>query len=323
MDNITIGQYIPGDSWIYKLDPRMKIVLTILSMILIFIIPNLLYMVIALGLFLVMFFTTKIPFLKMLKGLKTILFLLVFTFFLQIIYNKEGTLLATIHFQIGMYHIFIFIGLLVFYFLTKKIIPFKTTYFLLIILLAFVAQNQFRFDNFVFTDYKLMIYQGGVEKAGFVLLRVILMIGLTSLLTFTTMSTEINNGLSAVLSPLKVIKVPVGVISMMLSLTLRFIPTLLDETNKIMKAQASRGVDFSEGKLHDKVLQIISLLIPMFVISFKRAEDLANAMEARGYVIDAPRTKLDLLKLKGVDYCALFVTILLFAVVITLNFVKI
>ena len=146
------------------------------------------------------------------------------------------------------------------------------------------------------------------------------MIGTTSLLTLSTMTTDINNGIEAVLSPLKLIKVPVGVFSMLISLTLRFIPTLLGESQKIMNAQASRGVDFSEGTLKEKVTQIVSLLIPMFVISFKRAEDLADAMESRGYIIDAKRTKLDELKLKEVDFISMIIMFTLFGLVIWSRF---
>ena len=142
------------------------------------------------------------------------------------------------------------------------------------------------------------------------------MIGLTSLLTLSTMTTDINNGLEAVLSPLKLIKIPVGIFAMMISLTLRFIPTLMIESKKIMNAQASRGVDFNEGNLKQKVNQIISLLIPMFVISFNRADELSNAMEARGYVIGKKRTKLDLLKLRWRDYIAIIISITLLVLII-------
>ena len=143
-----------------------------------------------------------------------------------------------------------------------------------------------------------------------------MMIGITSLLTVSTMSTDINNGLEWVLAPLKVIKVPVSVLSMTIALTLRFIPTLYEETRKIMNAQASRGVDFQEGKLKDKVTQIISLLVPMFVISFKRAEDLSNAMEARGYVIGAKRTRIDELKFKALDIVSFIICLALLGVTI-------
>ena len=107
---------------------------------------------------------------------------------------------------------------------------------------------------------------------------------------------------------------------MIIAIALRFIPTLINETNKILKAQASRGVDFNEGSLKEKVTQIISLLIPMFVISFKRAEDLSNAMEARGYIIGEKRTKLDELKLKWRDYLCLIIIIAFLGLVIWSRF---
>ncbi len=308
MNNITIGQYIPGKSWIYRLDPRMKIVLTILLMVVVFLLPTLYSVAIALGLFFVMFLTTGIPLMKMIKGLKPIIFLVLFTFVLQVIYNKEGKLLQTFTFNFGLYQLLGILGITIFYFLTKKLIPFKLTYMLLYLFGIFAIQYFLKIDSFHWKTYRLNVYEEGVSRGFFVFFRVIIMIGITSLLTFTTMTTDINHGISSVLSPLKLIKVPVSVIAMMLSLTLRFIPTLLDETNKIMKAQASRGVDFSEGKLKDKVTQIISLLIPMFVISIRRAEDLSNAMIVRGYEIDAPRTQIDILKLRVIDYIALIVT---------------
>ena len=149
------------------------------------------------------------------------------------------------------------------------------------------------------------------------------MIGITSLLTVSTMSTDINNGLEWVLSPLRIIKVPVSVLSMTISLTLRFIPTLYEETRKIMNAQASRGVDFQEGKLKDKVTQIISLLVPMFVISYKKAEDLAYAMEARGYIPGKERTKLEVLKYKASDYITYAFLILFIAFIISGKILKV
>lgn len=313
MNNITIGQYVPGKSWIYKMDPRMKIILTFFLMVIIFLLPTVYSVAIALGLFLIMFLTTGIPLMKMIKGLKPVMFLVIFTFVLQLIYNKEGKLLKTVEFTFGLYQLLSIIGITVFYIFTKKYIPFKMIYMLLFFFAIFAVQYLLNIDKFEWFNYHLRIYEKGIERGLFVFFRVIVMIGITSLLTFTTMTTDINNGISSVLKPLKIIKVPVGVIAMMLSLTLRFIPTLLDETNKIMKAQASRGVDFNEGRLKDKVTQIISLLVPMFVISIRRAEDLSNAMIARGYEIDAPRTQLDLLKLRLVDYSALVVTILLLA----------
>lgn len=306
MENVTIGQYIPGNSWIYKIDPRLKIFGTIILMVALFILPNLTALLVGLGLFILMYITTGLSLIKLVKGLSGLLFLLIFTFILQVVYNTEGSLLINVTFNFGLYSLLTILGLLLLYFLTKKKVIHKTYYLLLIILLAFVAQY-FLNTGKIFGTYDLSIYEGGLTKAAFVFIRVVVMIGITSLLTFTTMSTEINNGLAFLLYPLKYIKVPVGTISMMFSLTLRFVPTLLDETRKIMKAQASRGIDFQNGRLKDRITQIISLLIPMFVISIKRAEDLADAMEARGYVIDAKRTKLDILKFRYYDYIGLIV----------------
>lgn len=322
MNNITFGQYIPGNSWIYKLDPRMKIILTIALIVLVFIIPTLTGMLIALGLFILLFISTRISLIRVIKGLKPVLFLLVFTVVLQLIYTKgtAKTLLHIFDMQIGLYQLLIMIGLLLIYFITKKYLPFKFIYLLIILGLIFTTMWKLRFDDFIWNDFKFYVYEEGINKSAFIFIRIVMMIGITSLLTLSTMSMDINNGLEAVLSPLKLIKIPVGVFSMLISLTLRFIPTLLEESKKIMNAQASRGVDFNEGKLSDKVKQIISLLIPMFVISFKRAEDLSNAMEARGYVIGAKRTKLDELRLRFLDYFSLILVIGLFTLVIWSRF---
>ena len=162
----------------------------------------------------------------------------------------------------------------------------------------------------------MTLYETALERSIFILIRILSVISLSSLLTFTTMPLEIKNGLESILSPLKVIHVPVEEIAMMISITLRFIPTLYDETQKIIKAQASRGVDFSEGSLKQKITQVISLLVPMFVISFNRAEDLADAMEARGYVIGSERSRFDEMKYKYYDILVYIFMILLLAFVV-------
>lgn len=324
MDNISFGQYVPGNSWIYRLDPRLKIIFSVLLVVLLFFIPNLYGMLIALGIYIIMFLTTRIPPLKVLKGLKAIIFLLMFTVLLQLIYSKgsQENLLYSFPMQLGLWQILIIIGLFILFYFFKKIIPFKTIILLLVIFLSFLVLwcNPFELYswnfNLNFLTFNFDIYQEGATNAAFLFLRIVLMIGITSLLTLTTMTTDINNGLEAVLSPLKLIKVPVGIFSMLISLTLRFIPTLMQESRKIMNAQASRGVDFNEGSLFQKVNQIVSLLIPMFVISFQRAEDLANAMEARGYIVDGKRTKLDELKIKPVDIISSIVILALIGLVV-------
>lgn len=321
MNNITFGQYVPGNSWLYKLDPRTKVLLSILLIVVIFIIPNLYGMLIALGMFVVIFLSARISAIRVIKGLRPILFLLCFTFVLQLIYNKEGDLLYTFPMEIGLFQCVIILGILIIYFITKKYIPFKLIYSLLVLTSVFVILWQTRFNSFVFTNFDFDIYEGGLNQACFVFIRIVIMIGITTLLTISTMSTDINNGLEWLLTPLKYIGIPVSVISMTFALTLRFIPTLLEESKKIMNAQASRGVDFNEGSLGEKVTQIISLLVPMFVISFKRAEDLSNAMEARGYVIGAERTRLDELKFRALDVVCFVVSLAFLAIAIGGNFI--
>jgi energy-coupling factor transport system permease protein len=123
-----------------------------------------------------------------------------------------------------------------------------------------------------------------------------LMIMITTILTATTKPLDLTLGIEDLLAPFKRFKVPAHEIAMMISIALRFIPTLIEETDRIMKAQASRGVDLAEGKFKEKILAILSLIVPLFVSSFQRAEDLADAMEARGYVPQAPRTRYKQLK---------------------------
>ena len=316
MNNISFGQYVPGNSWIYKLDPRTKVLLTIALIILVFIIPSLITISIAFGVVLLIYITSRIPIIKVLKGLKGIIFLLLFTFVVQILYTKnDGMPLYSFNMEIGLWQTIIIVGLLVLYFLTKRFVPSKIIYLLILIFAGFCILWCFPFEKFYWnfnmswTKWTFNVYQAGLERAMYIFLRILLMIFLTSLLTLSTMTTDINNAISWLLAPLKIFKIPVEVFSMLISLTLRFIPTLILEANKIMAAQASRGLDFNEAKLSKKVKQIIALLIPLFVISFKTADELSNAMEARGYVIGAPRTQLDELKFRWVDLVALIVVI--------------
>lgn len=320
MNNITIGQYVPGNSWLYKLDPRTKIILTILCIVMIFLIDSFYAMLIAFGVFIALFLSTRVSIIRLIRGLKPLLFLLVFTFVLQLIYNRDGELLYTFPMQIGLFQLLIMLGILVVYFFTKKYIKFKIIYTLLMAASIFLVLWLSRFSLVSWKSFDFNIYQSGLESATFVFIRIVMMIGITSMLTISTMSTDINNGLEWLLSPLKLIKIPVSAFSMTIALTLRFIPTLYEESRKIMNAQASRGVDFQEGKLHNKVTQIISLLIPMFVISFRRAEDLSNAMEARGYIIGAKRTKLDELRFKALDYISFVFSLGLLGLVIWSRF---
>ena len=260
---------------------------------------------------------------KVLSGLRGIVFLLLFTFMVQIIYTKGDSLpLYSFNMSFGLWQMLVIIGLLSLYIFTKKYIPLKLIYLLLILTAGFLILWEFPFEKFywnfnlTWVRWTFNVYQAGLERAGFIFIRIILMILITSLLTLSTMTTDINNALSWILTPLKVIKIPVDTFSMLISLTLRFIPTLITEANKIMAAQASRGLDFNNSKITKKVKQIIALLIPLFVISFKTADDLSNAMVTRGYVIGAKRTKIDDLQFGARDLIAGLVVVGFFVAVI-------
>lgn len=321
MNNIALGQYVPGNSWLYRMDPRAKVLLAILLIVIIFILPTLLAMGIAFGIFVLMFLSARVSVLRIVRGLKPILFLLLLTFLFQLIYNKGGVLLYTFPMQIGLYSFLIMLGILVVYFFTKKYIKLRILYTLLMLGSIFLVLWFFKCDSLIWADFDFSIYDSGLKSASFVFIRMVMMIGITCLLTVSTMSTDINNGLEWILSPLKLIRIPVSAFSMTISLALRFIPTLYEEARKIMNAQASRGVDFQEGKLKDKVTQIISLLIPMFVISFRRADDLSNAMEARGYVIGAKRTRLEEMRFRALDYLCFSFSLCFLGLAIWSNFI--
>ena len=323
MNNMTIGQYIPGNSWLHHLDPRIKMISLIMLLISIFLIPiqgnqvDLFMLAGYLLLTILLIMSSQIPILKVLQGLRPILFLLTFTVLIQILIvtpNEKVALTQPVTFYLSWSSIGALFVWVTFYQWSKKWIRFKTLYFLLSVFVVFFIQYILPFGN-VF-DYEVVLYEETVLRALFIFFRIVIIIMLTSLLTFTTMTTDIKDGLEGILLPLKWMKVPVDVLAMMVSLTLRYIPTLLIETNKIMKAQASRGVDFKEASLKEKVTQVISLLIPVFVISFKRAEDLANAMEVRGYVIGQKRTKIDVLKIKHTDFISLLTVIFIMSLTI-------
>lgn len=314
--NITIGQYVKGNSFLYKLDPRFKIIATIILMVAIFLVPanslvNLYILLGFLGVLVLIMLCGRVNLLAILKGLQPILFIGVFTFVLQLIYNPTGNLIYDLNFEFSWLSILVAVLIVAIWFITSKYINFKVLYMMLMLVGVFVALAFIKIDN-PFTSLNLLVYSDGLIKGAFFCLRIVLIVVISTMLTMTTSTTDINLGLEWVLSPLKIIKIPVAEFAMMLSLTLRFIPTLLIETEKIMKAQASRGIDFNEGNIVDKMKQVVTLLIPMFVISINRAEDLANAMEARGYIIGDKRTSIDELKFNLRDYLAFgFVLIIL------------
>lgn len=242
--DITIGQYLPKDTFVHRLDPRTKILSVLFFMIGIFGIGELSSYVYVFLLTALVIVTAKIPVGYLLKGLKPILIILVFT--------------------VGL-HLFMTPG---------------------------DAIWQWGF---------LRLTMEGVKKASFMALRLIFLVLFASLLTLTTAPMSLTDGLEKLLSPLTRIKLPAHELAMMMSIALRFIPTLIDETDKIMKAQKARGADFESGNIWQRAKAMIPLLVPLFVSAFRRADDLAMAMEARCYRGSEGRTRMKQLHFKVSD----------------------
>ncbi len=245
--DITIGQYYPADSVLHRLDPRVKLVGTLGFLLSLFLFDNFIGYVIA-GLFLAaMIKISKVPFKFIVRGLKTIMLLMIFT----------------------------------------------------------VTFNLFLTDGQILWQWKfLKITVEGVETAVFMALRLTFLIIGSSLMTLTTTPNQLTDGLETGLGPLKKLHVPVHEIAMMMSIALRFIPILLEETDKIMKAQQARGADFEEGKLFERAKALVPVLVPLFVSAFRRANDLAMAMEARCYRGGEGRTRMKPLKYTKKDLIA-------------------
>ncbi len=233
--DITLGQYYQTDSVIHRLDPRVKLVTTLCFIISLFIVDNWIGYVIA-GLFLVLIIKlSKVPFKFMIRGMKSIIFLLL----IAVVFNL---------------------------FLTP--------------------------GEALITFWKITITKEGVRIAAFMAIRLVFLIMGSSIMTLTTTPNNLTDGMEKLLKPLKIFKVPVHEIAMMMSIALRFIPILLEETDKIMKAQIARGADFESGNLIKKAKSLVPLLVPLFISAFRRANDLAMAMEARCYRGGEHRTKM-------------------------------
>ena len=316
---MVFGQYYQANSWMHRLDPRIKIVGLILLMISIFLINNIYYLLGFFGFTVLIVLTTKIPFIKFLQSLKMLTFLLLFMFVFQVLFRRTGTLLATFNFTLTIFNLIAIVVLLLLYFLSGKVIKkFRLLLFVAILVGSFVLQYYW-IDGIVIANYNIAIYEDSLLTASFVFVRIVSILFMSSLLTLSTKPMELNQGLEALMKPLKVFKINPSIFTMMIAIALRFIPTLINEANKILKAQASRGVDFKESKLSEKISQIISLIVPMFVIAYRRAIDLSDAMEARGYDPDLPRTSLNVLKMKFSDYVTLFIVSGIFVGIIVLK----
>jgi len=257
--DITIGQYYPTNSILHRLDPRVKLIGTFLFIISLFLFTSL-YGYIIVTIFLVgIIKLSKVPFLYIVKGLKAVVILLLFTVFFNM-FLTPGTPI----FEFGILK------------LTKE----------------------------------------GIKSASFMGIRLTYLILGSSLMTFTTTPNQLTDGLEKVMRPLNHIKVPVHEIAMMMSIALRFIPILLEETDKIMKAQMARGADFESGGILKRAKSLIPLLVPLFVSAFRRANDLAMAMEARCYRGGDGRTKMKPLHYHGRDCFAYLAIVLYIAAII-------
>ena len=322
MNKMAFGQFYNSNSLIHKIDSRIKIIFTILFMISIFLVPtnNFILMGFLFVFTFLIVLLTKVPLNKYLKSLKQIVFLLVFAFSFQMFFRNEGTVIFSYNLNFTWINITISIILFILYILFNKYLPFKLLILVLLaILIIYILGIPMNANVINNNPVVIRIYKEGIISGSFIILRVLTLIIFTTILTLTTKPTDLNNGIESLLSPLELLHIKTSIFAMMISIALRFIPTLFLEADKILKAQASRGVDFNEGSLREKIKQIISLLVPMFIVSFKRADELAVAMEARGYIPGEKRTRLNLMKLKFSDILWLILFIILLVGLIILR----
>lgn len=318
MNSIIIGQYIPGKGFFYKLDPRTKLISILFLMIAIFLLETITQLAIAIGVAILILIIGRISIFKVLKGLKPIFILLIFTFIFQVALNQQGRVLSSATMHLNAISVIGFIVIFILWRLLARLGKFK-----ILLFFAFVFAIYFDLRYLVFTgdfySFQLTIYEKGVEMSAFVVLRLLIIITLTTILTLTTKPTDLTQGLESLLSPLKKIGINSEDFALIISISLRYIPTIFDEAQKIMAAQASRGADFSEGKLRDKMKQIISLLVPMFIIAFIRSEELADAMESRNFVPGKERTRINVLRFSVIDIYTGIFTVACFAFAIILK----
>ena len=263
LKDITLGQYFPGNTVAHRLDPRTKILLVVLYIVALFCAKNIVsYGLMALTLFACVR-VSKVRVRTMVKGLKPVVFIVVFTVVLNLFFTPGERNLV----ELGPIH----------------------------------------------------ISDTGLQNAIFMVLRILLLIMGTFLMTYTTSPISLTDGLERLLNGLKRFRVPVHELSMMMSIALRFIPTLIEETDKIMSAQKARGADFESGNLFEKARALIPILVPLFISAFRRADELATAMECRCYHGGEGRTKLHVLKYEQRDYVALFLGVMILCAVLVLR----
>ncbi len=255
LTDITIGQYIPGKSIVHRMDPRIKILITLIKITILFLIDTFwgfgLFLLLVVGILL----AAKLPIKRVLRGLKPVFFLVILTLVLHLFLTRGGEVL----WQWGF----------------------------------------------------LRIGEAGVFTGFFMVARILLLIMFTSILTLTTSPLELTDGIEYLLKPLARFGLPAGELAMMMTIALRFIPTLLEEAEKIMKAQQARGADFESGNIIQRAKALIPLLVPLFISAFRRADELALAMESRCYRGGSNRTRLHELQLKKSDLILFFLAVII------------
>ena len=262
LKDITLGQFFPGNTIIHRMDPRTKLLLTVLYIVALFLAKSLVTYGIMLAALALWIAISKVKLKSILRGIKPILFILIFTGLLNIFYTP-----GTVLWQWGF----------------------------------------------------LRVTEEGLWSAFFMVLRILMLIACTFLLTYTTSPILLTDGLERLLNPLKKLRVPVHELAMMMSIALRFIPTLIEETDKIMSAQKARGADFETGSLMDKAKALVPLLVPLFISAFRRADELAIAMECRCYHGGEGRTRLKELHFQSFDILALILGLALCVLVWVLS----
>ena len=257
--NLTIGQHYPVESPVHNLDPRVKIIMTFVFIISLFLIESFsTYLLVAVFLALAIKIS-KVPIKFVIKGLRPILMIIIITFVINLLMTP-----GKIIFQAGF----------------------------------------------------IKITEEGLKQAGFMAIRLTLLIMGTSLLTLTTSPIILTDGIESLLKPFKRFGLPAHELAMMMTIALRFIPTLMEETEKIMKAQKSRGADFESGNIMSRAKNLVPLLVPLFISAFRRADELAMAMEARCYRGGENRTRMRQLKISKGDFVAMFIFIIYFTAII-------
>lgn len=263
MKGITIGQYFPGKSLLHKMDPRIKIVLTLIFIFLIFFCKNFWALGLMAGFLFIGMLISGVPMKMLIKSLRAILIIICITAVLNLFYITDG--------------------------------------------------------NLLFPGTFIKITDKGLYTAVFMTVRIACLIIGSSLMTFTTTPTMLTDAIERLLSPLKIFKIQVHTLAMMMTLALRFIPTLIEEIDKIMNAQKARGADLESGNLIDRAKALVPILVPLFVSSFRRAYELAFAMECRCYTGGNNRTRMKQMKVSCLDLVFVIFMVCIIAGVILLN----